>query len=448
MRAITYTCIVVISFLIMACGQKFELPTESYSEPPVFGAGKKSYIRISPDWDAGHGYDFQKPWDLVVGADGYIFVADREQGAVHTISAAGVEIISDEFGNDFSTLSSLNAPDGSPIYPMAIAQDSRLNLFIADSSNRLFVWDQYLNNVGVDSMASAVQLRSSNDSLIWVTNFDSINTLMTDGWDIETINWSAENLDQWLSPRLFWDAGVTQEAIEVAKYFIKPDSVRVTGVGTSGDLCRLADAFSDAILTLAYVPEALLKTAAGQEIIVYSGTIVDRTVSTGTGNGTVNDPRGLTHDQEGAIYYTQWGENFSVHKVGGGSGFEYGEDEIMEIDRFDHASDVALDGAGNIYIADSGHDLIQQFSPLGAFVYNIGTSKVVVDSSIVDSVLVGSTYEMVRRDTSIQVEIADNLSNPRSVAVDATGVVYIADTENNRIMRYRLSTELDYSTGN
>ena len=30
--------------------------------------------------------------------------------------------------------------------------------------------------------------------------------------------------------------------------------------------------------------------------------------------------------------------------------------------------------------------------------------------------------------------------------VDETGVVYIADTETNRVMRYRLSTELDYST--
>ncbi|MCF7823420.1 MAG: hypothetical protein K9N35_04540 [Candidatus Marinimicrobia bacterium] len=435
--------------LINACGFKTELPTESYLIEPTFGAGNKSYIRISPDWDLTSGYDFQRPWDIVVGADGYLFIADHDQPRIHTLSAAGVELTSsDDFGNDFTALTDLKTSTGQSIFPMAIAQDSRLNLFIADSSNRLFVWNQYLNNVGVDSMVSAVQLRSPEDELLWVANFDSVALLQTSGWEVESLIWSSENVDQWLDPYLFWDASESSEAAQVAKYFIKPDLVRVTGVSTFGDYCRISDAHGNAIITLSYVPAALLMTGDGEEMIVYRGTMTERTVSTGTGNGTVNDPKGLSHDAEGGIYYTQWGENFSVHKVGGSAGFEYGQDDIMEIERYDHASDVILDLTGNIYVADTGHNLIQQFSSSGNFLYNIGISKVLIDSSITDSILIGSEYQIVERDTSFQVEVADNLSNPRSVAVDGTGVIYIADTENNRVMRYRLSTELDYTTGN
>jgi DNA-binding beta-propeller fold protein YncE len=154
----------------------------------------------------------------------------------------------------------------------------------------------------------------------------------------------------------------------------------------------------------------------------------------------------MIHGNDGALVYTHWGENFSVHKVGGSSGFEYGEDDIMEIERYEMASDVSLDVLGNIYVADTGHDRIQQFNPSGRFTFNIGMNRVLVDSTYSDSILVGSEYEYITRDTTYLVEVADILDGPRSVAVDATGVVYIADTKHQRVMRYRLSTELDYTT--
>ncbi len=438
---------VFLTLLFSTCGVKLDLPTAT-NENPVFGAGDTSYIRVSPDWNTENGYHFEQPWDILVGADGYLFIADHTQPAIHVISAAGPEITIDAYGNDFSALTDLSDPDNNPVYPMAIAQDTRLNLFIADSTNRLLIWNQYLNNVGVDSMAVSVQLQAPDGALLWVANYDSINTLQADDWSINDIKWSAENLEQWLAPRLFWDASDSLEAIQVDRYFIDPDSVRVTGVSASGDQCFVADAHANAILGLSYVPQALLMTGNGDQILVYRGTMTERTVSTGTGNGTVNAPKGLAHGPDGGLFYTQWGENFSVHKVGGSNGFEYGEDDIMDIERYDRASDVALDVIGNIYVADTGHDKIQQFTASGKFAFNIGISRVLIDSTIIDTVLIDSAFQIVQRDTSFQIEVADILQTPRSVAVDERGIVYIADTHNNRVMRYRLSTELDYSTEN
>jgi DNA-binding beta-propeller fold protein YncE len=436
----------LVVLAIIGCGIKVDLPTETVEFDPVFGAGDTSYIRISPDWDSSNGYAFASPWDIIVGADGYVFIADHNQASIHVISTSGEEVINDDYGNHFGALSNLIDEAGASIFPQAIHQDDRLNLFIADSSNRLMVWNQYLNNVGVDSMATSVRLESPTGELLWVVGFDSINALQEQDWTIDSIGWSDENLDYWLAPRAFWNASDSLEAIEVERYFIDPSNVHVTGVSTSGDQCFVADANSNAIMELQYVPVALLLTARGDQILVYGGTITSRAVSPGTGNGTVNDPRGMIHGNDGALFYTQWGENFSVHKVGGSSGFEYGEDDIMEIERYEMASDVSLDVLGNIYVADTGHDRIQQFNPSGRFTFNIGMNRVLVDSTYSDSILVGSEYEYITRDTTYLVEVADILDGPRSVAVDATGVVYIADTKHQRVMRYRLSTELDYTT--
>jgi sugar lactone lactonase YvrE len=62
--------------------------------------------------------------------------------------------------------------------------------------------------------------------------------------------------------------------------------------------------------------------------------------------------------------------------------------------------------------------------------------------------MIADAWQTVQGDTSYQVETADILLRPRAVAVDARGIVYITDTGNNRVMRFQLSTELDYSTEN
>jgi len=431
--------------LLIGCGVKFDLPTATNSSDPVFSAGDTSYIRISPDWDVSNGYSFSNPWDIIVGADGYIFIADHSQPRIHVISPSGTEEIDDEFGNDFTDLAVLRDPDELPIFPFAIDQDSRLNLFIGDSSNRLLVWNQYLNNVGVDSIMTAMQFSSPPDEQLWVSNLDSITTLQLAGWEATDVRWSTDNLELWERPHLFWDLNDPQEAAEVARYFVDPDSVHVTGVTSSGNMCYVTDAHANVILGLRYVPVALLLTGTGDQILAYKGTVVERTVSAGTGNGTVNDPKGMTYGIDGGLFYSQWGENFSIHKVGGSAGFEYGEDDIMQIERYNRASDISLDPLGNIYVADTGNNRIQQFNASGRFAFNIGMSQILIDSTISDSVMVDFELQISERDTTFQIEVADILSAPRSVAVDGVGIVYIADTKNQRVMRYRLSTELDYN---
>jgi hypothetical protein len=58
------------------CGQKMPLPNEDTTGR--WGSGDTTYVRINPPWNAQHPYgqDFQSPRDIVMGWDGYIYVAD------------------------------------------------------------------------------------------------------------------------------------------------------------------------------------------------------------------------------------------------------------------------------------------------------------------------------------------------------------------------------------
>jgi DNA-binding beta-propeller fold protein YncE len=66
---------------------------------------------------------------------------------------------------------------------------------------------------------------------------------------------------------------------------------------------------------------------------------------------------------------------------------------------------LAVDGFGNVYIADTGHDQIW-FWPRGD-----------------------------RRLCVVNTEMAGGLSRPTSLVVDAAGILYIADTGHNRVLR-------------
>ena len=50
---------------------------------------------------------------------------------------------------------------------------------------------------------------------------------------------------------------------------------------------------------------------------------------------------------------------------------------------------------------------------------------------------------MVEIDTFIVKELKGFITSPRAITVDKRGVIYICDTPSSRILRYRLSNQLD-----
>jgi hypothetical protein len=104
---------------------------------------------------------------------------------------------------------------------------------------------------------------------------------------------------------------------------------------------------------------------------------------------------------------------------------------------------VAVDGAGNVYIADSGNNVIKEWSVTSQTVSTLyfsttlhNTHGVAVDGA--GNVYIADTLNNAIKEWSVSTHAvstfaSSGLNNPQGVAVDGAGNVYIADTLNNAI---------------
>ena len=131
--------------------------------------------------------------------------------------------------------------------------------------------------------------------------------------------------------------------------------------------------------------------------------------SFGSQPGQLNAPEGVAVDSAGNIYVAEYSAN-QVQK------FDPNGGSIMIIDngrgtgdgQFELPTDVAVDGLGNIYVADDGNNRIQRFDPSGVFSTKWGSA------GPADGQFLGS----------------------RGVALGGSGGVYVADATNRRIQKF------------
>jgi hypothetical protein len=229
-------------------------------------------------------------------------------------------------------------------------------------------------------------------------------------------------------------------------------------------------------------------TIAGELEIDFQGGFANGA----NGSAQFNYPEGLAVDSMGNIYVadkdnqvirkmTQVGTNWVVSTVAGQPGVAgYADSPTASAAQFNEPRGVAVDSAGNVYIADTGNNLIRELTPAGGvstiagiymteggfpiggfqngpglqaqFDFPVGLA---VDSS--GNLYVGDYNNCAIRKltTSPGLNIWDvstlagsgvagsdngtgedaEFNYPWGVTVDTAGNVYVADTENNEIRR-------------
>jgi uncharacterized repeat protein (TIGR03803 family) len=169
-----------------------------------------------------------------------------------------------------------------------------------------------------------------------------------------------------------------------------------------------------------------ISTVAGNGVQGYSGDGGPAT------SAKLFNPEGVAVDSAGNIYIAEWGDG-RIRKVtastgiittvaGDGTEGYSGDGGPATSAELAYPEEVAVDSAGNIYIADSFNNRIR---------------KVTVSTGTISTVAGDGTYGY--NGDGIAATSAE-LADPCGVTVDSAGNIYIADSENERIRKVTAST--------
>jgi hypothetical protein len=163
---------------------------------------------------------------------------------------------------------------------------------------------------------------------------------------------------------------------------------------------------------------------SGSTLELFAGNMGGGGNSDGIGlAASFSNPSGVASDSAGNVYVADSGNNI-IRKItpgglattlAGTAGVIGSADGIGAAASFNIPFGVATDGADNIYVADSGNNTIRKITPAGLVTTLAGTAGVVGSAAGAGPVA--------------------SFSNPTGVATDSAGNVYVADFGNNIIRK-------------
>ncbi len=415
----------------------------------VAGSGSAGY---SGDKGPAINAEFYSPQGIAVDGSGDLFIADTGNGVVREVAAA-TGIITTVAGNGSSCLPGYPELPCQPLgdggaatsaqlsYPAGVAVDSSGNIFIADTVNLLIrevaaatgiittvagngtilpLGDGGLaTNAGLDG-PEGVAVDSSGNVYIADTGNYRIREVVASSRIITTVAGSGTSGTQSYSG----DNGPATEAQLDLNGRLYPGLT----VDSSGNIL-IADTGNNVIRKVT-AATGVITTVVGSGTQGYSG---DGELAI---NAEISDPSGVTLDGSGNLYFADTGNNVIrevtaagiIMTVAGNGTAGYSGDGKPAINaQLSAPFGVKVDGSGNLFIADTENSVIRKVSAgiIATFAGN-GTQCgfVPCQGNLGDG---GPATNAV-------------LNQPSSVALDASGNVYIADTFNARIREVAAAT--------
>ena len=368
-----------------------------------------------------HGYDgntdgigsaarFRSPYGVTVDFSGNVYVADTSNQAIRKITSGGVVSTLAGTSGYFGTGSTDGVANAARFYyPLGLALDNAGNVYVADNHNETI--RKITSNGVVSTLAGSAGISGSADGTGNAARFNNPFHVAADSagniYVADTGNQTIRKITPAGVVSTFaGSAGIigSADGMGSAARFNNPYGVALDGSGN----IYVADTVNETIRKI--TPTGVVSTLAG-----LAGSIGN---ADGVGSAArFFAPIGVTADSAGNIYVAD-AQNNSIRKVtpAGAVSTLAGPGLYPQ---FSVPTGVAVDSVGNVYVADYGHSLIRKVTP-GGIVTTLGGYL----SGYADGT--GSTARF---------------SYPNGVAVDNSGVLYIADSINNTIRTGYPSTQ-------
>ena len=414
--------------------------------------------------------NFGEPRGIAVDASGNLYVGDYGSNVVRKVTSTGT--VSTHAGTS-PTAGSTDGTTSSALFnaPSGVAMDSAQNLYVADTLNNTV---RKISPTGtVTTLAGLAGRTSSVDGTGTAARFQDPYAVAVDGLGNLFV---ADATDH--SIRKISSAGVVTTFAGTGGSFGSTD-----GTGTAARFKAPLGIAADSAgnVYVADTGNAIVRkiTAAGV-VTTLAGSAGQSGSTDGTGTAArFMGPYGVTVDSSGTVYVVE--SSAVVRKitaagvvttVAGTSGTNGFTNATGTAARFSVPFDIAVDGAGTLYVSDHGNHAVRKITAAGVVTTLAGSGSAgntnatgtaasfrfpsgIAADSAGNVYLADTDNQIIRKITATgetttlagsgSVGSADGVGtaatfyNPKDVAVDASGTLYVVDRNNHTIRKGSVS---------
>jgi hypothetical protein len=366
------------------------------------------------------------PQSLALGNDGNLIVADMWNSTIRKLTQSGTNWIASTLAGTggIGTADGTNTAAG--FYnPFGVALDPAGNIYVNDGNGRI----RKITPIGTNWITTTLvdgALLGSSDGLGSAASFGSLNGITVDGAGNMYVADAINNTIRLVTP-VFGTNGFVTTIAGTPVHFGTNDGVGSSATFT-GPFGVATDTASNlyigdqsANLIRKITPDGTVTTLVGNS---FGGSHDDTNA-----NATVRQPSCLALDRAGNIYFADAG-NYLVRRVspigtnwvvttlagGAGPGGPGSKDGTNKNSSFSFFFGLCVDAATNIYVADTGNNVIRKVSPQG-------TNWVVTTIAGTAGVIGGN--DGTNKNAQFYM--------PYGITVDSATNLYVADWDNQTI---------------